>query len=166
MRTVVFIILFFIGFISCNMRKNTKQSEKIAMSEKPSTPIDEKRRMHELIDSALLNGNDKAYNEVASYYFIENMESDFFYYAFTMANKNNSAEASYHVYKIIAYSTPKDAKEALDMMDDKTRNFAMYYLLKSYEMGYKNAKYEIDEIFGKDKAIPQSSLYLQKFSGD
>lgn len=158
-RLIILLLQIFI-ITSCNIKQH--KAEELAI--KPTTPIDDKMKIHQLIDSAITNGNDKAYNEVASYFLIENMGKDFFYYAFTMANKYNNAEACFHVYNIIAHSTPKEPKEALSLLDRKTKSLALYYLLKSYEMGFESAKYQVYEIYGKDNAPPQSSYYLQEFA--
>lgn len=158
-RLIILPILFF-AITSCEMKQNKVEE----LAKKPTTPIDDKTKIYQLIDSAIIYGNEKAYNEVASYYLIENMGKDFFYYALTMANKYNNAEACFHVYDIIAHSTPKEPKEALELMDLKTKNLALYYLLKSNELGFESAKYQITEIFGKDKSPPKSTHFLQEFS--
>jgi hypothetical protein len=165
-KSYVVIILFLTGLIGCDIREKAKQPKKIELAERPTTPIHDKKRMYELIDSALMMGDERAYATVSAYYFLEKQEQELFYCAFTMANKYKSPAAHYHVYMIIAYSTPKEAKTALAKMDSKTKNLAMYYLLKSYEMGYDQAKFEVQEFFGKGTAIPKSSLYLQNFCTD
>lgn len=146
-------------FVSCNTKSDVHQQ---CSAKKPSTPIDDKRRIYALIDSALMLGNGMAYNEVSSYYLIEDMGESFFYYAFTMANKYNNAEACFHVYSIIANSTSKQPKEALGLKDKKTKNLALYYLIKSHEMGYESAKIQLVEIFGEDEAPQKSSYYLKQ----
>ncbi|RZK67388.1 MAG: hypothetical protein EOO85_25605 [Pedobacter sp.] len=112
-----------------------------------------------LIDKALGYNDSMAYNQVASYHLLNNMGERFLLTALKMANKYNNAEACYHVYCIIAYSTPQPPKDALEKMDTKTRNLAFFYLLKSYEMQYESSKFEVMEIFGEDKAPPKSSYY-------
>ena len=160
-KNILNIALVLVLLSSCDNKSNIVQTN---IAQKPTTPIDDKRKMYVLIDSAINYGNDKAYNKVASYYLIENMGESFFYYAFTMANKYNSSEAYFHVFDIIAHSTPKEPKQALNLMDKRTKNFALYYLLKSYEMGFESARYQVNEIFGKDKIPPKSNYYLQDFS--
>jgi hypothetical protein len=147
---------------ACEVKENTKQPKKEELASRPTTPIGDKKLMRKLIDSALLMGNVRAYNTVSAYYFVENKEQDFFYCAFTMANKHKSAEAHYHVFMIFAMSSSYGIQKNIMILDDKTKNLAMYYLLKSHEMGYDEAKYQIEEIFGKNKTVPKSSEYLQK----
>jgi hypothetical protein len=158
-QLLTFVILFFV-FNSCDLRKNKDEDITII----PRFYPHDNMKIQHLIDSALNYGDQKAYNEVASYYLINDMGKFFFYFALTMANKHNNAEACFHVYYIIAYSTPKTPKETLDGMDIKTKNMALYYLLKSHEMGFESAKFQVFQIFGKNVVPPKSQHYLLEFS--
>lgn len=166
MKNLIYIFLVIFCHFGCETKcdkKEISKTVKVPETIIAKTPISNNPTLiNSLIDSALFQGNERAYNRVASYYLLESRGQEFFYYAFTMANKYNSAEASYHVYDIIAYSTPEDPKEALMKMDNGTKNFALFYLLKSYEAGFESAKYAVHEIFGKD-SIPKSSFYLREF---
>jgi hypothetical protein len=159
------IIITFLIIISClyQCKKNPKKTD-IENIEKHQCKTMSNKRYYELIDSALLKGNYNAYNEVSHYSLIENWGRDFMLYAFIMANKHKDPEAYFHVYLIIVWSSPKNPKEALESFDSKTRNFALYYLLKSYELGYEDAKYDIEKIFGENTPIPKSSYYLKEFA--
>ncbi len=83
-----------------------------------------------------------------------------------MANRHNNAEAYYELYLIIVSNSPGGRENAMKNLDRKTKNFALYFLLKSYELGYKSAKYPIDEIFGENSIIPKSSYYLKELAKD
>lgn len=114
--------------------------------------------LNKLIDSALNEGDEMAYNKVSSYYLMNENRDDFLYIALMMANKYSTDEAFFHVYYIL--NNPR-YKADLSNLDLKSRRIALYYLLKSYEMGYETAKYEVEEIFTKQKkAIPQSKDFL------
>lgn len=165
-RYYVFLILGFTGLAGCEMRENTKQPKKVELAQRPTTPIHDRKLMYALMDSALVTGDERVYGTVSAYYLMEKREQEFFYCAFTMANKHKSALAHYHVYEIIAYASTEPPKTALMKVDSRSRNFALYYLLKSYELGFDNAKYSIEEVFGKNTPIPKSSTYLQKFCAD
>jgi hypothetical protein len=147
--------------ISC-----TSESEKISSSLEGATEWPElnNRRIYLLIDSAIIHGDSMSYNKVASYYMLEDRGQEFFYYAFLMANKHSSREAAYHVFDIIVNSGSLDAKEVLQKMDKRTSNMALYYLLRSHEMGYNSARYQVKEIFGTLEAIPKSTSFLQEFA--
>jgi hypothetical protein len=44
-------------------------------------------------------------------------------------------------------------------MDNKTKNLALYHLLKSYELGYEKAKYMLENVFGENVKFPTSKEY-------
>lgn len=165
-RYYLLLIFYVIGLTGCDGKKNIKQPKKEELAQPQMTPIQNRKLMHALMDSALEMGNERAYNKVSSYYFLEKREQELFYLTFIMANKYKSAEACYNVYITIAYSTPEQPNVALKKMDSKTRNFALYYLLKSYELGFDRAKFYIVDIFGKNTPFPKSSVYLRKFCTD
>jgi hypothetical protein len=158
-------IITFLIIISCfwGCKENPKKTN-IENIEKHQCKTMSNERYYVLIDSALEKGSYGAYNEASHYSLIENWGQDFMLYAFIMANKHKDPEAYYHVYLIIVWSSSKQPKEALESFDNKTRNFALYYLLKSYEMGYENAKSEINIIFGENAVIPKSYYYLKEFA--
>ncbi len=145
-------------FCSCN------HSNKKVGDVSVGIEIQDKYTLNEMVTNAIDSNDTITYNKVASYYLLHNLGEEFLFSAFMMANKNNSAEACYHIYTIIAHSTQKEPKEALNIMDRKTKNFALHYLLKSYEMGFESSKFQVDEIFGEGTIPPKSSYYLQEFT--
>lgn len=44
--------------------------------------------------------------------------------------------------------------------DEVTKNMSLYYQLKSKKLGFKQAQFEIDEVFGKNKRVRGSLYYL------
>jgi hypothetical protein len=161
MKKIFNIILLLICNLNCGTESEKNKNVVLSGVDLDSHIIRpmSQQKINELIDSAILIGNEKAYNKIASYYLINDMGEKFFFYAFLMANRHNCSEAFYNVYEIIASSFSEKPQKAIDKMDEKTKKFALFYLLKSYEMGYKRAKYQIDEIFGEGKEIPKSSYY-------
>jgi len=73
----------------------------------------------------------------------------------------NLPQAHFDIYVILVESS---ANKSLKDLDKKTKNLATYHLIKSGELGYKSAKYEIDEIFGKGKKVQKSDYYLIEYS--
>lgn len=153
--------LLIILFVICSCNSNQMTNDKNITE---GISVIEKDKLNEMISVALKNNDTLLYNKVSSYFLLNNMGEEFLLTALMMANKYNNAEACFHVFDIIAYSTPKEPKQALEVMDLKTKNLALYYLLKSNEMGFKSAKYQVAEIFGKGKVPPKSLYYLQEFS--
>jgi hypothetical protein len=124
------------------------------------TEIANLRMLESYKDSAILNGNEFMYNRVASHYILNDNIEDLFYTAFMVANKYNNPEASYHVYRAI---NGLRTKENFDNLDVKSKNMALYYLLKSYESGFQNAISQVHIIFDTNKPIPKSYYYKNKF---
>lgn len=161
MKTKILVTLItLIVSIGCESKKEKNID---IPDQRPSTPLNNKVLINNLLDSAILFGNERAYNEVASYYFIEEQLKPFFYYAFTMANKYNNAEACYDVYSIIIYSESEQRpKVVLKNLDNRSKNLALYYLVKSYELGEEKAKYEFMILFNKETPPHNSSYYLNQ----
>lgn len=125
-----------------------------------NSDISSLRMLESYKDSAIFYGNEIMYNKVASHYiYIDNYE-DLFYTAFMVANKYNNPEASYHVYRAI---NGLRTKENIDNLDIKSKNMALYYLLKSYEGGFQNAISQVHLIFGTNNPVPKSDNYKNKF---
>lgn len=151
MKNFVVLFLVAIFFISCQGHDFNNKTSNIYLKHQDS--------IFNLIDNALNNGDFKAYNSAAHYYFIKDKSEDFLFVAITMANKYNNSEACYHVYKILNGTRNQ---EKIEKLDEKTKAMALFYLLKSYEMGYAQSKYEVCQIFDTLKYLPKSSFYLNK----
>ena len=162
---VVFLLL--ISLVACEMRKNAtppkKEEELVAF---PYNPLSDKKLMYSLMDTALSTGNVQVYSRVAGYYILAGHEQDFFYCAFAMANKYHCALAYYHVFLILCVAESGYPDLTFKKMDKKSKDFALYNLLKSYELDPEFAKSTIKDIFGKNTPIPRSSTYLQKYDAD
>nr|WP_294907249.1 hypothetical protein [uncultured Lacibacter sp.] len=138
--------------VSCRDAGGSQQVEKL-----PATAVLNKDSVFKLIDHALMFGDSKAYNRASAYYFIRDNAEEFLYVAFVMANKYDNSEACYHVYQILNSTRNQ---EQLEKLDERTKKVALFYLLRSYEMGYDQSKYELEQIFKKGEMIPKSSSYL------
>jgi|GEM_PF-326448 len=152
---VIGLTLLFL-FNACNHEK--KQEQQVMQPYQYKSLLDNHDLINRLQDSATQYGNNRAYGELSSSYELENMNPELLYYGMIMANKYDNAEGYYHVFASL--SSPNTG-ETLNQLDKRTRSLAIYYLLKSYELGEESAKYKVDEIFGKK--IPKSSYYLQEF---
>ena len=166
-RTLIIVGLFL--FYSC---QNKEQKPNESLKDKEENPDEILKQLksnvyNEELVAKTINTNDTiTYHKIANQYLFSHKGKEFFYYALEMAYKNNCSEAYYNIYEIIAWSTPKMPKDALNLMNSKQRNFAIYHLLKSYEMGYDMAKYQIQELFGirADGKYPESSFYLKELT--
>ncbi len=140
---------------SRNKKKSGKEIVVLSGEEKSSKGI---------LDRALEKGDTLAFEKVFyEQYLLPMKEDELLYYALRMANKYKSAKGHYLVY--LAFNSYKSG-ENLDKLDDKTKALALYYLLKSYELGYKFSKQTIKEHFGQDSEIPKSSYFISKFADE
>lgn len=116
-------------------------------------------QLYKLIDTALDYGDSKAYNKVSNYYLINDMDESFLFPALIMANRYHEPAAYFDVYDILC-NLRYDSH--LDRMDSLSRSMALYYLLKSYELNFSSAKYEVKRIFSiKGKSIPKSNQFIE-----
>ena len=152
-KNLKLIFIFVLLLSSC-----AKKKDDIVLEYK--APFDNQKLIDSLIDQSINKGNEKAYCELSTFYLVENMETKLFYYSFLMANKNNTPYAFKDVFYILK-SESKD--QDINNLDNQTKNMALAYLLKAYELGDENAKYEVFEIFG-EKKIPKSKYYFNKLS--
>lgn len=152
--------------ISCQEKKEptvitpsvVKDHDEIPNHEK----ITENKKMSDsLLNLAISKGDEMAYNSVAQDFIIDENYRQLLYYSLIMANKYDNSQAHFDIYVILVESS---ANKSLEDLDKRTKNLATYHLIKSGELGYKSAKYEIDEIFGKNKKIQNSDYYLIEYS--
>lgn len=120
--------------------------------------IKDDKTLRSLIDKALNENDEFAYSEVRAHYFSEERLQDFCYYAIKMANKYDYPDAYYDVFRTL----PLTENVPIDSLDNKTKCLALYYLLKSKELGSEIGKYDIENIF--PDSIPNSTYYLEEMS--
>lgn len=120
-----------------------------------------------LIDSAINYGDELAYNEVSWYAeIIEEDKEAFFLYSFIFASKFNGAEAYYDLYATFVYGNYSAPLEVLNNKDSTLKYFALFNLLRAYELGFPNAKNHVTKIFGDTSNVPKSILYWEKYSNE
>lgn len=158
MKLTIVLAAMSVLIYSCEHIQREKQP--VTKAYKYRAPLDDRQLILRLQDSIIKYGDGKAFNKLASYYVLEGWNEELLYYALLMANKYNSAEGHYHVF--YGLSTPRTG-ETIEMLDERTKNFSKYHLLKAYEMGFENAKYKAEEVFGDSTPLPNSSYYLQEF---
>jgi hypothetical protein len=100
--------------------------------------------MDSLINLSLQNDT-SAYNDLMVKFALQHEDERAFYYSLLVANKFNNPRAHFEVYASLAYSCHFNGKEWLISSDEKTRNLALCHLYQSKVLGYRHAKYHIDE---------------------
>jgi hypothetical protein len=112
--------------------------------------------MYEVLNQALDKGDEKAYNKASNYFFMKDRYEDFLYAAIVMANKYQSPEAHLDVYKILNGTR---AQRSLSNLDSNSKRLALYYLLKSYELGCEDSRTTVAELFKDSSTLPKSGQY-------
>lgn len=146
------VVITFITMLSC---KNDKRQ----ISEVPyyKEKVKGKSLSQDFI-KAIKENDEKLYNSISIDATLAGNIKELLYYSLIMANKNNSAIAHYNIYFSLNSKISKDIE-----IDNKTKNLSLYYLIKSYELGYKKSIYDINEMFGKNKSIPKSNYFLIEY---
>lgn len=158
MTAVFFVYLILILSVSC---KNEKKEQFIAEIPSHTKLIANKEETVKLWKKAIHDGDFKAYAIISNAYLMHTQIYELYYYSLIMANKYKCPQAYYHLFIIMNDQVTMDG---LSLYSDNktTKNMSLYYLLKSKELGYTQAQFEIDEVFGKNKPIPASSYYLKR----
>ncbi|OJX59550.1 MAG: hypothetical protein BGO84_11655 [Dysgonomonas sp. 37-18] len=113
----------------------------------------------DLIDKAINLNDTNAYLKLTQYHGIYGNMDEILFVALEMANKNRYSQAYYDVYWILTHF---EGYNWIEKLDNKTKCLALYYLLKSKELGSEIGKYDIENIFSD--SIPNSTYYLEEMS--
>jgi hypothetical protein len=150
-----FIILFGLFFICCNQKKQEGIIDDPKDLELPRKVADSLWRR------AINEGDFEAYHEVSMNYQLVLKDPELYYFALLMANKHQCPEAYMNLYDMLTWEGTIDGIE-LAGKDSISRNQALFYLLKAYELGEKSAIYSVYEEFGDSITPPKSMTYLKK----
>jgi len=149
---------------SCNRTDNRKiettylHSDTISIVKNNIDIGDSSKSIDSLIRIAIKKGDTSAYKKVHVYYAERVRDQETLTLSIIMAHKYNYNYAYFTVYTTLANQEEYGLKD----LDEQTQNMALYYLLRSFELGYKDAMNSIKEEFGKPNPIPKSSYYLNK----
>jgi len=148
------IILIICIFYSCEFKKDNIKQEDLIVEDSVSSKefyeenyFENKKLMDSLYDRILKVGDTIAYNEAYNITSVSFNGDKFFYYSEIMAVEYFYPKAYYNMFINFRFKV-KELKK-----------LSIYYLLKSYELGYKEAKNDLNFIF-KDKEIPKSEDYF------
>ncbi|TKC60156.1 hypothetical protein FBD94_14675 [Pedobacter hiemivivus] len=160
MKTTSFILicLMLILLVSCNNEKKRQFVPEIPTHTKL---ILNKEETIKLWKKAIDEGDFKAYANISNAYLMNTQIYELYYYSLIMTNKYNCPQAYYHLFTIMNDKVSIDGLK-LYSNDEATRNMSLYYLLRAKELGYTQAQFEIDDVFGKGKSVPKSSYFIQQ----
>lgn len=129
-------------------KKTNNEKEKIVSNDDPyQRGYNDKVYLNKLLEDALLKGDTIAYRRAFKEFTISGHNEEFIYYAIKMAERHDVALAYADAYYLLTYR------------QDEPNKIAIFYLLKAYEKGDKDAKSEVKEIF-LDKKIPSSNSFM------
>jgi hypothetical protein len=111
-----------------------------------------------LLSLALYKGDALAYNRLYFYHITNRIKIDILAYSLIMSNKYNNAEASFRIYQSFVIDNHLDIESTID---DFSKSFAIYYLLKSYEQKFGESIPIVETIF-KDSEIPNSTIFFKE----
>ncbi|MDO8999654.1 MAG: hypothetical protein Q7W45_07815 [Bacteroidota bacterium] len=154
-KNILFILVLFL-IISCD--KTHKDESNNALIIKPTMDTSN----YNLIKNIVNKGDKEAYKSLFIDYSLEEKSEDLFFVSFLMANRYSYSDAYYDLYATLVHS---NLGTDFDKLDEKTKCFALYFLLKAKEKGDEKALNEAHEIF-KDKKIPSAKSYLLKLAED
>jgi len=149
---LIFNLLFIVFFCGSCMKDSNKPYEK-----------GDKVKVYHHLRLAINEGDGEAFNKAARYFLLNGKETEFYYYSLLMANKHNNSEAYFHLYRILTINRKINGVN-LYGADKNSKNMSLFYLLKSHELGYKNAKFHISQEFTNLDSIPHSSIYINKYA--
>jgi hypothetical protein len=121
-------------------------------------PSDTKQTIDSLINLVKTKGNIEAYNKVHIYYAERLKDEEILNLSILMAHRYKYNYAYFTVYTTMVNQEVYGLKD----LDEQTQNMALYYLFRSYELGYKEALYTIQDDLGEKASIQKSSYYLNK----
>lgn len=148
--------------ISCNENKRSDiKREKVKhVSITKSNILLDAERVKQL-KAAAFNGDTIAYNELSEAYADMGAYDDFLFVSMTVAHRYSFSQAMFDVYQCFS-SAPLQVEKSDYAIDSVTKNLALFYLLKSYELGYTLAKKKVEIEFENQK-IPSSTYYLNEY---
>lgn len=119
--------------------------------------------MDSLMINAINKGDKKSFERILRKRILIEGDTELFFYSLLMANKHNDWRACKFIFDYLDYEKNKGIRiNGIETFsgDKTTETLAIYYLLKSYELGNPDTlKFELNEYF-KFKKIPKSNDYL------
>lgn len=168
MKYLFLITAIFLITHSCNQKNPVKPVQNKEDLHPESLPDTETSTMiqpladsirNNLLESAMMNGDKDAYSKVS------NSEPflgpGLLFQALVMANKYNDSAACYDVYYMLCEEGYNSFSLDFGTVDKKSTAIGLYYLLKSYELGFSDARDLIkDKYIDKHLPVPKSSDFL------
>lgn len=157
----IFSSLFLITLFSCNKSDDKKVMENQKSNSLEVTTNDlytqkfmDDTEIKNLVSKIKKEGDTIAFHKLKEVYYNSGHKSEFLYYSLYMSNVYNYKYAFYTNYSLLM-------SDIITKENQINNYYANYYLLKSYELGYKESLGTIKERFGAVN-IPNSKEYFIK----
>ncbi|RKO70749.1 hypothetical protein D7322_15885 [Sphingobacterium puteale] len=147
-------------FFGCQNNK-----EKVSIDPHPEEIELNKKETDSLWQKALNGGDFDAYEKISENYLDTYRFYDLYYYSLIMANKYQCPKAYEHLYYILHESITINGVK-MKSNDEITNNMAKFYLMKSVELGNKDAESFSREIFGDSIPPLESGYFLRKIEDE
>ncbi|RWW96705.1 hypothetical protein [Flavobacterium cerinum] len=151
MKKIICVVSVILFFVSCN-----KKVEEINTGQKYLKDFNNSKKMEELSNKVLNEGDTIAFLEMSDIYALSSHQKEFLWYALRMATDYEYHGAYYEAYFILHTDYDIEKHEGVNKL-------ANYYLLKAYELGNKDCKASIKERFNQSE-IPTSKEYWRTFN--
>ena len=150
-------LLLGICILLCSCQQPIKQENTSQDTKDSVGPQFTKIQKDSLFYLALEKGNRAAYGTISAFLYLAEDPYKYYYNSLLMANKHQDSLAYFDLYSMSEARLTYD-KIRMYSEDSLTKAFAIYYLLKSNELGYKQANEEVKRLF--KNSPPKSSYYL------
>lgn len=157
---LILIILGLTLFFGCQNDK-----ERVSIDPHPEEIELSKKESDSLWQKALNAGDFDAYEKISENYLDTYRFYDLYYYSLIMANKYQCPKAYEHLYYILHESITINGVK-MKSNDEITNNMAKFYLMKSVELGNKDAESFSREIFGDSIPPLESGYFLRKIEDE
>lgn len=158
MRKILFVISF-ICLLACNKNdEKLSRDKEVGLTEINTHEFYYKKfydenRSKNLVKKVINEGDTIAFEELKEIYYNSENRREFLYYSLFMANVYNYNYAFYTCYSLLMTDIITEHNKVNNI-------YANYYLLKSYELGYKEDLYSLEQRFDTLKKLPNSKEYL------
>jgi len=143
-------------FVSCQIKeKDEKLNPQIVVNK---NPLNDKIYIDSLLERSW-KGDTVAYQLVIGFHLGSRMEQELLNLSVFMAHEYHYNYAFFCVYHILVRQ-----KKTFEELNPQTKNLALYYLIRSYELGFKESLVRFKGHYGKEVPLPKSKYYLDKMA--
>ena len=157
MKSLRILIFIFTLMTSCNQESKSVKKNKTSSEMIGGINLEDLQEMEKYKTEVMQSGDISSYLHLQQFFVDRLRFEELLFCSLIMANKYNYRPAYFNVFMCLKFT---DKNGEFEKLDDVTKSLAMYYLLRSYELGDSGAIYDIRSIIGEKSKIPKSAEYL------